>query len=85
MEPLTIVLGDDDKKFEALKLVLRELGATKLDSEWGVGGSVELETWKIKIAMDEIKIEAETYQGVSITGPHEIVSKIVDLINQKIK
>ena len=80
MEVLTVDLGDDDKKLEALMLVLRELGGTELDSSWGVGGSVVLETLKIKIETGEVSIEADNYQGVSISGPHKIVSEIVELI-----
>ncbi len=85
MQIETIVLGDDEKKFEALKLVLKELGAIKVDSSSGVAGSVELETWILKVGIDEITIESDNYEGVSIRGPHQIVSKIVDLIQQKIK
>ena len=74
-----VCLGNEyDKALHAaLLVILVDLGATlKGQGQWSVAGSQEL--WQMDVVLDEhtIHIESETYIGLSITGPTEIVEKI---------
>jgi hypothetical protein len=59
---------------------LKFLGAVHLSSDWGVAGSQELETMSIQLRGDVVIIEAETYVGLSISGPDVLVDEITRLV-----
>ena len=81
MEQTKIILGDeyDDEIREILRVVLISNGAIEADKSWGVGGSQEIETMHIKLGGDLIVVEAETFIGLTITGPK---SRIENLAQQ---
>ena len=78
----TIEIGEeyDDATFTALRRVLSREAAEIEDESWGVGGSQEVSTWKVKIKNEEIEITAETYIGLTITGSAELVSRLASAV-----
>lgn len=78
----TIVLGDeyDETLKAALKAVLQKSGAIGLENSWSVGGSQELESVKVKIGNDVITIESETFVGLTVSGPNEIVEALAQRV-----
>ena len=81
---ITIVLGPewDDALRSSLLDVLRELGATEVSREWGVGGSQEIETLVVKLGDQVLSIEAETYIGLSVTGPRDLVERVQSMMRR---
>ncbi|MFP5424138.1 MAG: hypothetical protein ACLGID_22135 [Gammaproteobacteria bacterium] len=77
-EETTIILGDeyDDILRETLCSVLIKNGAIGIDNSWGVGGTQEIETLVIRLGSNLIKIEAETFIGLTISGPKTVVEEI---------
>ena len=80
MEKTNIILGDeyDDKLRDALMLTLKEEGAIPVDKSWAVAGSQEIEFLEVSLDSESVTIEAETYIGLSITGPQNIVERIAE-------
>jgi len=76
---------DDQKVFDALSAALESEGGVLIDENWGVAGSVELSTWKYKFGNIKILIEAETYQGLEISGEKELVERIISKMEGKLR
>lgn len=78
----TVIIGKeyDDRLRGALRRVLIHLRATGLSHDWGIGGSQELETTEVLVGPDRIVIEAETFVGLSIRGPDDVVDRIRALV-----
>lgn len=78
-----IILGDefDDHLRGRLADVLKELGAKK---EGGgiksVVGSQDIEDFYVKVGEDLVRVESETYMGLSISGDEDVVEKIKNMI-----
>ena len=74
----TLILGPefDDSLRADLKMVLSDLGATFGQLDWSVGGSQEIESMKVSVYGQSLLIEAETYVGLSISGPGQLVAEI---------
>jgi hypothetical protein len=74
----TVVLGPeyDERLRSALKASLLALGAKGLGRDWGSAGSQDLEVVEAEIGDQRLVIEAETYVGLSVTGPSELVEKL---------
>jgi len=80
---VSIVLGDefDDALRSRLLSMLQALDARVVGPERrAIGGSQELEELDVLVNGQLLHVEAETYMGLSITGPAELVR----LIQQKI-
>lgn len=79
-----IVLGDefDGALRERTCRVLREAGARLASSERGIGGSQEvvIEEWILGGA--KLILEAETYMGLSLSGPDHLLARIEDALGQ---
>jgi hypothetical protein len=86
-EQTIINLGDeyDDVLRGALRLVLLKSNATGVDKSWGVGGSQEIEMFKVKLGDDLITIESETYIGLTISGPKLIVERLAAEVRNELK
>jgi hypothetical protein len=54
--------------FDRLRMALKTLGYRTVDNSWGVGGSQELRTWDITGPGGSLRVEAETYMGLSVSG-----------------
>ena len=62
--------------FNKLGEVLVKLGFN-LSTNWtGVGGSEEIFRWGVESNEGKLIIQAETYVGLTIEGPEEIVNKV---------
>lgn len=83
----TLILGAeyDDNLRGVLRNVLKRLGAKGLAHDWGVAGSQELETVEVLVGVDTVIIEAETFVGLSISGPVEIVERIQAMVAAAVK
>jgi len=81
---MTIILGPeyDLGLQEILRGVLEELRGVELSHGWGVGGSQELETAEVRIGAQRVTVEAETYIGLSVRGPEELVERIRTLVRR---
>jgi len=77
-EIAVIVLGDecDDALREALRAVIVKRGAVEIDKSWGVGGSQEIERLVVALSDAVVSIDAETFVGLTISGPKGIVEDI---------
>jgi hypothetical protein len=74
----TIILGDefDDVLKDRLINKLKLLGAIPLSSDWSVAGSQELSSLSVRLGNEVIEIASETFIGLSISGPDELVDEI---------
>lgn len=77
---LTLGAEHDDALRRALRDVLKRLGANQRAHDWGVAGSQELETLQVQIGVDTVVIEAETYMGLSVSGPADVVERIQAMV-----
>ena len=80
----TIVLGPEyDEELRArLKRVLKDMGARqKSKLPW----VPDLEVVEVDIEGDRVKVESETYMGLSITGPSRLVKKIADRVKASVR
>lgn len=59
-----------------LKAVLLDLGYLPVSRWWGVGGSQEVSHWEFAGALGKLTVEAETYIGLTITGPDAAVKEV---------
>ncbi len=53
--------------------VLGELGAVVESENCGIGGSQEVEEWRVRLGSSRLIVEAETYVGLSISGEEQIL------------
>ena len=79
---VTIVLGDefDDALREKVVGVLRGLGAVQKGSSRALVGSQDFERFEVAVGGRELRVEAETYVGLSITGPEDLVQQVRTLV-----
>lgn len=80
---LTTILGDefDDDLRSKLMDVLRHMGATPIDSTRSLGGSQDLEELDVVVVDGRsVHVEAETYVGLSISGPRDLVERIHQMV-----
>jgi hypothetical protein len=82
----TVILGTeyDDLLRTKLRNALKRLGVKDLSHNWGVGGSQEIETLEVQVGSERVIVEAETYVGLSIRGPAELVDQIREMVNDEI-
>ena len=82
----TVTLGPeyDTATREALRVVLKSLGASAGGRTWGVGGSQEIEEFQVSVLETIVTVESETYVGLTITGDADVVDKIATLVRQEL-
>ncbi len=73
-----LLLGDeyDDALFERLCKAVVRLGGSIKDREWVVGGSQEVTTFEIELPDGRLEAIAETYVGLSLSGPEALVARL---------
>lgn len=78
-------LGDefDKKLWSALESTLRDLGAKISDSTWGVAGAQEIAIYDVYVKGSCIRIESETYFGVTVSGCGPLVDKVHRLVEER--
>jgi hypothetical protein len=70
----TAVLGAELR--EKLFDILKEMGAVWHDERWLVVGSQEIVAVEITLCGRQIRVEAETFVGLTLTGPRDVVERI---------
>jgi pimeloyl-[acyl-carrier protein] methyl ester esterase len=86
IEQTSVILGDefDDTLRARLIDVLKSIGTIPMcEAENSVAGSQYIETFRVSIEGKTFIVEAETYIGLSIRGPSEIVQRLCELIKIK--
>lgn len=80
----TIILGPeyDERLRAALREVIVQLGGSSRKHDWGAAGSQEVEIIEANVEGHRLVVEAETYVGLSISGPAELVDRIRDMVQQ---
>ncbi len=75
----TVILGDeyDDALRARLFDVLRDLGAQMSAGARALAGSQDVETCRLRLDGAEVVVEAETYIGLSLSGPADVVDKVI--------
>lgn len=78
----TVVLGAeyDDELRVTLRDVLMALATSKADHQW----IPDFETLDVEIDGRNLHVEAETYMGLSITGPAELVDRVHEMVQQRL-
>lgn len=74
----SIALGEsnDDELRDAIRETLRDWPG-QIVSHWrGVAGSVELERLVVELGGDQVLVEAENYEGITLTGPTLLVTAL---------
>jgi hypothetical protein len=81
-DEVTVVLGPehDQRLRRVVQEVILRLGGKLRKQDWGLGGSQEIETVEIKIGTDRLVLEAETYVGLSLRGPSQLVHRIEAMV-----
>ena len=74
----------DKRTRAALRAVLKELGAVSSESDWGVGGSQEIETVVFSVRGHKVTVEAETFIGLTVTGEESLVGEIAELVTKRL-
>jgi hypothetical protein len=76
---VTIIIGDeyDDVLKVRLLSALREMGGVPTRFQSCLGGSQEIGEMLVAIEGQEIRIESETYVGLSISGNAQLIDRIV--------
>ncbi|WP_155626640.1 hypothetical protein [Burkholderia vietnamiensis] len=79
-----IVVGDeyDEALRKALSIAISEIGAEVVDKSGGVAGSQDLEVLVINVGGETIKIEVETFVGISVEGPELTVADFMKVVNK---
>ncbi|HZF97191.1 MAG TPA: hypothetical protein VEY92_02910 [Pseudoxanthomonas sp.] len=62
-----------------LGAALRAMGGSMRGTDWGMGGSQELSEWKISCAEGILILTAETYFGLQVAGPRDLVLRAKEL------
>ncbi|HET8897177.1 MAG TPA: hypothetical protein VFN09_00145 [Rhodanobacteraceae bacterium] len=87
MNDTTLILGDefDDRLREALRVVLSRRGVDGCTSSWAVAGSQEIEEVAVLVDGCPVRIEAETFVGLSLSGPEAIVTAIAKDVAHEVR
>jgi hypothetical protein len=84
---IKVVLGPeyDQRLHDTLTQVLREMGAVIEPATWGVGGSQELSTWEAAVRGQRLRMESETYFGLSVSGDQSTVKFVATEVRSRIR
>jgi hypothetical protein len=77
----TVVLGAEHD--DHLRATLREVLTTLATSKPRHGWIPDFETLDVDIDGHAIHVEAETYIGISISGPADLVDRISEMVKQR--
>ncbi|HEY8574434.1 hypothetical protein [Phenylobacterium sp.] len=79
-----VVLGDEfDRSLrECTRRALKEAGGKRVATKWGVAGSQELDAEEWSFGAAKIVLEAETYTGLSLSGPEDLLRQIATALGQ---
>lgn len=83
----TEVLGSehDRRLARVTKWALRQVGAQQLDRKWSLLGSQEIVEQRWMSPMGPLTLTAETYMGLVLDGPEEIVEQVRSLVERRLR
>lgn len=76
---VSVVIGDeyDDELRQNLMTSLQKFGGKILGNpERFLAGSQDMEQLLVQIGNEKISVESETYVGITITGPEQLIATI---------
>lgn len=76
MAELHIGAEYDQRAQRRLKDALRKAGAKRVSSFWGLFGSQEISNATFSIAGGRLRIEVETYAGITASGDDEAIEAL---------
>ena len=78
----TVLLGSEgDNELRAhVKQALEKMGAKYIDGSWGHFGSQIVETFDFSIESRRLHLEAETYEGLTVSGPADLVDTLTSMV-----
>lgn len=78
----TVVLGPewDEQLRKRVKSGLAKMGAKLTDHSSGLGGSQFVETFDFMVGAEKLRLEDETYEGLSVSGPTNLVDELVRIV-----
>jgi hypothetical protein len=62
---------------------LATIGAEMTARQFGLGGSQIIETTTLALGRDLLVVEAETYVGLSVSGPARLVNRVATLMAER--
>lgn len=79
-----VVLGSecDEALRTSLFECLRSLGAETVAEDSGHAGSQAIETIRVRVAGADLRIESETYAGLSLVGDAALVQRVVTRLRE---
>ena len=80
-----LILGDeyDEELWATLGAVLKGLGGV-VGQEWhGTGGSQEIDHFVVAVGDQEVVVEAETFVGITVSGPPDLVDELQRLVAER--
>ena len=82
----TAILGPehDRRLMRATKWALRKVGARPLDQKWSLFGSQELSSQRWMSSVGRLTLTAETYMGLVLEGPDEVVESVLSLVKRRL-
>lgn len=72
----SVVWGHDPALHDRLMDLLISLGGRKIDEGWAMAGGVELVTLEVELPAGRLRLEADNWEGLSISGPEALVDQI---------
>ena len=77
-ELTTLRIGEEHEPalLSRLRSAVASLGGTMTESHWAVGGSQEITKYEISLPGGAVEAEAETYIGLSLRGPAQLVQQV---------
>ena len=78
------VIGEEynEQILAALKVFLKEEGTIIMNRLHGVGGSQEVTEIELKRLGNDLKLEVETFIGITLIGETEAIYEAVDRLNE---
>lgn len=81
----TVILGDefDEQLISDLKNLLLKDGGVIIDNKEAVAGSQDYTSYEIKYQNSVVKVEIETFMGISITGNESVIDYLVGCLGSR--
>ena len=82
-----IVIGNeyDDNLKDALSLTLKQMGAKEISKINALVGSQDISIYEFLVKNEIIRVEFETYIGLSLIGPKNLIREIEENIQLILK
>jgi hypothetical protein len=82
MKQVTLSSEVDSELWEKLCAVVELLGGSIHELHWAMGGSQEIIKYRIDLPSGSLEATSETYVGLSLQGPDDLVSMLAALAKE---